>query len=62
MSPFQPLLYCCAAQSGYAVVTTVSFESLASVDWKDRSVILCIGSLRFYWVVSVRLKLKSVFL
>ncbi|NLA51928.1 MAG: glycosyltransferase family 4 protein [Alcaligenaceae bacterium] len=47
MNPFQRLLYCRAHQSGYAVVPTVHFENLASVNWKGRSVI------HLHWVASV---------
>lgn len=47
INPFQRLLYCRAAQAGYAVVPTVQFTDLASVNWKGRSVI------HLHWLASV---------
>jgi len=47
INPFQRLLYCRAAQAGYAIVPTVQFADLASVNWKGRSVI------HLHWLASV---------
>ncbi len=47
INPFQRLLYCRAAQAGYAIVPTVQFTDLASVNWKGRSVI------HLHWLASV---------
>src|SRR5690606_23828232 len=47
INPFQRLLYCRAAQAGYAIVPTVKFTDLASVNWKGRSVI------HLHWLASV---------
>lgn len=47
INPFQRLLYCRAAQAGYAVVPTVHFTDLASVNWSGRSVI------HLHWLASV---------
>jgi glycosyltransferase involved in cell wall biosynthesis len=47
INPFQRLLYCRAAQAGYAVVPTVHFTDLASVNWGGRSVI------HLHWLASV---------
>ncbi len=47
INPFQRLLYCRAAQAGYAVVPTVHFESLAPVNWGGQAVI------HLHWLASV---------
>lgn len=47
INPFQRLLYCRASQAGYAVVPTVQFTDLASINWKGRSVI------HLHWLASV---------
>ncbi len=47
INPFQRLLYCRAAQAGYAVVPAVHFTDLASVNWQGRSVI------HLHWLASV---------
>lgn len=47
VNPFQRLLYCRAAQAGYAVVPAVKFEELGAVNWKGRSVF------HLHWLASV---------
>lgn len=47
INPFQRLLYCRAAQAGYAIVPAVHFADLASVNWQGRSVI------HLHWLASV---------
>lgn len=47
VNPFQRLLYCRAAQAGYAIVPNVQFESLATINWSGRAVI------HLHWLASV---------
>lgn len=53
INPFQRLLYCRAAQAGYAVVPAVRFDELGAVNWKGRSVY------HLHWLASVLSGVKS---
>ena len=47
MNPFQRLLYCHAAASGFAVVPTLEMSHLGRVNWRGRSVI------HLHWLAAV---------
>lgn len=47
MNPFQRLLYCRATEANFAVVPTLKFKDLGTVNWGDRSVI------HFHWIASI---------